>query len=1159
MPDEELEKIIIRVLDSMFSQGPEKLERELRRKIEDYLDDHGGGGDPQTDRCWDLLLSPDPNQQARLRFGEMLRTWDNAVAGNWIGETKRNSSARRSLIYDRLDLPQGIRNRVDNEIPFPRIEEPVVVSDETEEWYNSEQHGPRSPRTFYWRTYSRYLRDVKNWNEDSILSLDNATREIVARLGNPEDTAKSFAARGLVMGYVQSGKTSNFTGVIAKAIDAGYRLIIVLAGTWNMLRTQTQRRIDKELIGREQLSNTDDYSIPPVDWNFFVSHGGTPSATSLGPDCHRLTGLDDDYRGLGDAGIKALAFSKDKNELPFNHPDNLHRSPARLIVVKKLPAVLRKLNEDLRKLGGSLVNVPALIIDDESDQAGLNTRKPKKNLTIAERRERKDITATNRQIRRLLRLLPRGQYVGYTATPFANFFVNTEDVMDLFPRHFILSMEKPAGYMGIDDFFDTEIPSDEVPDDFRHKERAYLRKAHEWDDPDFDESLKKAVGAFILSGAIKLYREQHADPLPDSNRRPHFAHHTMLVHTSHRKDAQETDRVKVMEIFDWLTAMRSYMYELWRDDFLPVMQAQNIYEGLAGYIPQSVDQLVPFIDSAVAKIEHGVKVRVLNSSEQSDPAPDFDREDIWGIIVGGNKLSRGYTIEGLTVSYYSRKAGAGDTLMQMGRWFGFRPGYRDLVRVFVARDVGPRSINLVDLFKQACRLEERARSEIKQYARSNGDKPLRPIDVPPLIAVAGSLLPTSRAKMWNAEIVSTNYGDRWFMPTRMPTRREQKDRNLELAAQLWEQAIVIGGISLGGRYAVDGTRLWPAKLRETTVESFLHFLSSFEWLSGPPKKDWHPQSELELAKRFLSESDHPHRIASCLIIAPQLVTPRQDGLGPWNGLSVKRRKRTFSGAFQGFGEPLHRSVADYLTGRTNRLAEKPAIYLEDANSETAALRDEHRMVVLLYPVQPAGESEVTIGFEILFPANDGPQGASFRTKKSDPNAGPVVPVPAAQQTGIVAADAITSIRPPIRLRYSKTMFSAGASQHEAARGFVAEIPPDWSGRAVDVKCYKWIRPGDGSPEQLHPCENLDRSAKRRIGSLVARLVADPDGSLRELQETAVSLEPGMGNEVNVLLRSGGDGQNVAQALLDWTGDAMVISGDFLGEIDALMTIEENDP
>jgi hypothetical protein len=1153
MTDGQLEETIIQTLDSMLSTGPKDLGKKLRRNIEDYLEDHGLDGEPQVDLCWNLLLSPDPNKQSELRFGEMLRTWDNAVTGNWIGQTKRNTNARRGLIYEGLGLSQEIRERVDDRIPFCPIEEPVVISDETEEWYNPDRHGPQSARNFYWRAYSRYLRDEKHWPAASIMSLDNSTREIISRLGNPEDTTKAFSARGLVMGYVQSGKTANFTGVIAKAVDAGYRLVIVLAGTWNMLRTQTQRRIDKELIGREQLANTDDYSGRPVDWDFFVSHGGIPSETGMGFDCHRLTTLDKDYRGFGDAGIGALNFAVPAgNALRFNDPNHLHTTPFRLMVVKKRPDILGKLNADLDRIRRSLEHVPALIIDDESDQAGLNTRKPKKNLTIAERRERKDITATNLQIRRLLKRLPRGQYVGYTATPFANFFVNTEDVMDLFPRHFILSLEMPADYMGIGHFFDTEIPSDEVPDDFRHKERAYVRDAHGWDDHNFDESLKNAVGAFILSGAIKLYRERHADPLPDTGRRPRFSHHTMLVHTSHRNDAQEMDRVKVQQTFDLLTTMpgfKEYLRGLWQDDFLPVMQAQNIYGGLAGYVPDSFDQLGPFIDSAVTKIEQGVKVRVLNSSDQSDPAPDFDREGIWGIIVGGNKLSRGYTIEGLTISYYSRKAGAGDTLMQMGRWFGFRPGYRDLVRIFVAKSVGPRSIDLVDLFKQACRLEERARNEIKQYARDNGGRPLRPIDVPPLIAVAGSLLPTSRAKMWNAEIVSTNYGDRWFMPTRMPARKEQKDHNSDLARQLWDQAADLGDLTLGGRYDVDGTRLWPAKLRQTTVDACLSFLTHFEWLKGTPRTD------VDLQKRFLKATDHPHGITSCLIVAPQLIAPRQDGPAPWNGLSVKRRKRTFSGAFQGFGEPLHRSVADYLTGRINRLAEKPANYLVESNNETMALRDDHRMIVLLYPVQPAGERDVTIGFEVLFPSNNGPQGTSFRT--TIPGAGPVVSSPAAPTAGDVTADAIAAVTPPIRLRYSKSLFSAGASRQEAARGVVAEIPPDWSGRAADVKCYKWIRPADGSAEQLQPFDNLDRSAKRRLGSLVARLAADPQGCLQELQETAVSLDPGMGNEVNVLLTSGGDGPAAGEKLLDWTGDAMMITGDILGEIDALMGTEED--
>jgi len=917
----------------------------------------------------DLILSREPNEPARLRFGDLLRKWDNARDVDWVGKTLRNTEQRRKLIYELLKVDEPLSDRISETLPHCKVGEPLVVSDEHRAWYRPEEVREESNKSFYWRAYSGYLRR-KGWPTDSIVALDNSTREIISRLADPEDAQHAFRARGLVMGYVQSGKTANFTGVIAKAIDSGYRLIIVLAGTWNMLRNQTQRRIDKELVGKPLLKAYADYDVLPEDWDTFVDHGDCPSRQGA-CKIERLTGSNVDYKRLSEA-IGALNFDPIDPAHPFNHPVNLERSPCRLIVIKKIPGRLDKLRRDLTALADRLAHVPALVIDDESDQAGINTIRP----TPQDIKRR---NATNKSIVSLLGLLSLGQYIGYTATPYANFLIDPEDEADLFPRHFIVPLDRPPGYMGISDFFDPEVVSDDIGlHDYTSKERAYVRDAHDSDLPEYEESIKKALASYLLAGAVKLYRQENG-----SDPKPYFKHHTMMVHSSHKNVAHTQDVDRVLGIFRdsafGSPSAKNYLKRLWEEDFLKVIDGQ----GAAGEVPASFEELYHYIGPALDKITRGQMVRVLNSSEGGDPAPDFDRDEVWEIIVGGNKLSRGYTVEGLTISYYLRNAQAADTLMQMGRWFGFREGYRDVVRIFVGRSQGRQGLDLVDRFKQACLMEEKSRHDIRRYALKADGTALRPMDVPPLIAISGNLPPAARNKMWNAVIKDRNYKDQWVMPTRMPERKVSAEANIVAGAQLWNAATNIGSLRLGGTYENSARDEFTAALRESNLRDFIQFLDAFKWMKDEPPTDF------QLLKDFLEHRQHG--ITSCLLVAPQLQNPRLNDR--WEGLTVKERKRMEGdkGAFQGFGEPRHRAVADYWTGRSVRAITKGR--LENANSDTQNLKSASRMICLIYPVRakkPDGGHEdfVTIGFEMLFPNNNLPPGLTYTTRVRNNN--PVV-------------------------------------------------------------------------------------------------------------------------------------------------------------------------
>ena len=252
-------------LAAMKPSGP----RNLRAYLEQPGPDFEKSSSAEVAQMIDLLLSGDPNDPARLRFSNLLRSWDNAKDAKWAGDTARNTAVRRKRIHALLKSDSELESRIDGIFPFYQLEEPLIIAEEHLDWYTPRE----GVRDYYWSEYVRYLRDTRDWDEAALLNMDNSTRAIVECLANPE-SPKAFASRGLVMGYVQSGKTANFTGVVARAADAGYRLIIVLAGTWNILRNQTQRRLDKELLGKELLKNDEAYTLhAPADWSNSLSTG----------------------------------------------------------------------------------------------------------------------------------------------------------------------------------------------------------------------------------------------------------------------------------------------------------------------------------------------------------------------------------------------------------------------------------------------------------------------------------------------------------------------------------------------------------------------------------------------------------------------------------------------------------------------------------------------------------------------------------------------------------------------------------------------------------------------------------------------------------------------------------------------------------------------
>lgn len=876
-------------------------------------------------------------------WARSLTIWDFEEDPRWAPGVPARTDERRAAVYDRLRFGDDLRKALDMAVPVVHVPGATVIAREHTPWYTPER---ATARSFYWQAYEGTLRK-KGWSEAAIASLGEASRAVVERLTDPEQ-ASARQAKGLVVGYVQSGKTANFTGVTAKAIDAGYRLIIVLGGTLNLLRAQTQRRLDMELIGQENIlrgadpNDTDalvgiDYiGNDDEDWPDFVSHGGRPS-TLRAFDIERLTTRDKDYASLAQ-GIRALEFEKREPALPLHDPANLHRAAARVMVVKKNKNVLTKLVKDLKQIHGILGELPTLIIDDESDQASVNTSDPKKWENGQPERK-----AINGLISQLLQLLPRAQYVGYTATPFANVFADPGDAEDIFPSDFLISLPRPEGYMGVRDFHDLDSPL--APSErtvASSQEKAHVRGIYEGT----DDRLQEAMDAFLLSGALKLYRADHGVP-----EKP-FRHHTMLVHESVRtmEHAALALRINTMWHQAGYTSAEGHtrLAALWSADFAHVSAARA--SDLPS--PASYDELRQYVSRARQLIlKGGNPVVIVNGDtdryfEQIDL--DFDRTPkVWKILVGGTKLSRGFTVEGLTITYYRRTTRQADTLMQMGRWFGFRPGYRDLVRLYIGREEElskTASADLYEAFEAACRDEEQFRQQLAQYAELVDGRPqITPSQVPPLVSQhLPWVKPTARNKMFNAELVEVRSPGRPIEPAAYPQDPSALRRNTErwrpLLSALSAEPTVFSS-------APDGssglTRTFSALTAQVSHSDLLTVLSQLEW-----EREGIFQPHL----RYLTQLDGTlARVDDWLLIAPQLsqadrVEATVQGSVPLS--LVRRSRQPGKPSFGRIAGVEHRTAAQQLIDA----AADPA-----ASSAASISVGPGTGVVLLYPVIEGGK------------------------------------------------------------------------------------------------------------------------------------------------------------------------------------------------------------
>ncbi|MFE2142135.1 Z1 domain-containing protein [Streptomyces sp. NPDC059456] len=922
-PDELRLELHCAVLADLDGSRPKGLEKALAYQVDDMAPEaeaHATETDFRT-----ALSSAHATDRLVELWRRQLTTWDYAEAPAW-STTSPRTDERRAEVYGLLRIERATCALLDNLIPVVKAAGPVVISDTFTPWYTPESQRSRS---YYWPAYRRLLTD-KGWSAQAVADLDTATDRVVERLSDPTGE-EAYQSKGLVVGYVQSGKTANFTGVIAKAFDAGYRLVIVLGGTINTLRAQTQRRLDMELVGRENIlrgsaESESDYADDPA-WREgrFLAFGDLPSA--LGAfDIVRMTTRDNDYKSLLQ-GITALEFHKHKPGRPLYDPDNLHGCAARLMVVKKNKTVLAKLVKDLGKIKTPLDQIPVLIIDDESDEASVNTTKPE-----VEKR-----SAINEQIAKLLRMLPRSQYVGYTATPFANVFVDPSDTEDIFPKDFILSLPRPAGYMGARDFHDLDSALEPGEATFANSnEKAHVRVIGAGANDD-DTCLQEAMDMFVLTAAVKLYRER-VDGLEDG----HFEHHTMLVHESVRTNDHRELHDRILGLWDnaGYTGPRGHarLRKLFETDIAPVSAVRA--DGHA--VPATYEDLMPFVGVAAMRIgRDGKPVIVVNGDKDLETGEaDFDKRPIWKILIGGQLLARGFTVEGLTVSYFRRRAGNASSLMQMGRWFGFRRGYRDLVRLYLGRSevMRDKEIDLYAAFHALCLDEESFRGELERYAvLVDGYPQITPAQVPPLVSQhLPWLKPTSPNKMYNARLKLVRSAGRWEEPTAYPQKRASLVRNTELWVPVLE-SLDRDAATYAYHFTQENTvHRYRALTGTLPADGLLSVLGRLEWE--------HPE-HFSPHLRYIEEITKNGLVEDWVVLAPQHAGAHGKALrlgseGRRYSWFERDRRRDRHGLFGAISDKKHRGVAHRIAGALGH----------SGDPTTESLVADRRGALVLYPI-----------------------------------------------------------------------------------------------------------------------------------------------------------------------------------------------------------------
>jgi Z1 domain len=488
---------------------------------------------------------------------------------------------------------------------------------------------------------------------------------------------------GLVVGYVQSGKTMSFTTVTALAKDNGYPIIVVIAGTSIPLFKQSEERLIKDL----RLHQRDDRK-----WK----HLSKPT--------------------LSDKQSVESAL------LEWKDPTIKERERQTvLITVMKHHKHLSNLNKLLSSL--DIRHVPVLVIDDEADQAGLN------NLV-----NKGGQSSTYFQIVELRRLLPHHSYLQYTATPQAPLLIN---IIDILSPSFTQVLIPGEAYTGGKDFFKGDvplvevIPSDEIPskDNVLHAP---------------PESLLRAMRLFYLGVAVAHVEASATGSKPKGNR-------SMMVHPSQKTMPHS-------EYAHWVRTVKKNWEQLINRSASDQARIELVDEFRDPYndLARTVTDLPPF-DDVVKKLPVALQKTIIKevNSKQKDGTPQIDwRNDFSHILVGGQAMDRGFTVEGLTITYMPRTKGVGnaDTVQQRARFFGYKRNYLGYCRVFIEDEVARAFVAYVDH-------EEDIRERLILHSKTG-----KPLSEWKRAFFLEKNLKATRSSVLSLSYLQSTFSDKWFNP-----------------------------------------------------------------------------------------------------------------------------------------------------------------------------------------------------------------------------------------------------------------------------------------------------------------------------------------------------------------------------------------------------------
>lgn len=513
---------------------------------------------------------------------------------------------------------------------------------EVKPWLNeAEEAIEEQSGWFYWGRYKKYLMNSKKWARSTVRTIERDTWNVLDLMANPNVEA-GFERRGLVVASVQSGKTANYIGLICRAADAGYKIIIVMAGVHNVLRNQTQARLEDGFTG---FNIVEQQSIEAVGV-------GLHNAMRRPITC---TSREADFNKKRASALKGIQTA--------------HTNEPWLFVIKKNSNSLKQVYEWLRD--NASPDDQLLLVDDEADNASINGKYKR------DRRE-DEPTRINGQIRSILHYFTRKCYVGYTATPYANILIDPETDTDkfgkdLFPSSFIYTLEESTDYFGAEKVFA----------DFDEMNPRHLRFIDDIDlilppkhKSDYQvnaipESLKEAIRTFLLATTIRALRG-------DGDK-----HSTMMVNVSPYKQPQKS---VVWEIDDYIKQLKNSIKAY---AALDVDRTLQLSEDLQFMHATWLSEYFHTTEYDWEYVQHALynaikDVHIVSINTDSTEALEYEKHVEHVIAVGGYRLSRGLTLEGLVVSYYSRNAKAYDALMQMARWFGYRSGYEELCRIWMS-------------------------------------------------------------------------------------------------------------------------------------------------------------------------------------------------------------------------------------------------------------------------------------------------------------------------------------------------------------------------------------------------------------------------------------------------------------------------------------------